>query len=127
MRIRLEQGLAFVEAVLTFRGRPFRLPNVVLDTGSGGTIFSADRLFDIGISPEPLDTLRRIRGVGGVEFVFTRVIDELVAGDLVVTQFKIEVGAMDYGFDAEGILGLDFLVASGATIDFRRLDLAASK
>jgi hypothetical protein len=30
---------------------------------------------------------------------------------------------MDYGFAADAILGLDFLVAAGATIDLRRLSV----
>jgi hypothetical protein len=33
---------------------------------------------------------------------------------------------MDYGFPADGILGLDFLVAAGALIDFGRLELRAA-
>jgi hypothetical protein len=69
MKLRLEHGLASIEATLTFRGRDLRLSSVVLDTGSVGSIFSADLLLGIAINPEPLDTLRRIRGVGGVDLV----------------------------------------------------------
>jgi len=37
--------------------------------------------------------------------------------------FEIEVGAMEYGFPAQGILGLDFLLRAGALIDLDRLEL----
>ncbi len=30
---------------------------------------------------------------------------------------------MDYGFPADGILGLDYLLRTGALIDLRRLEL----
>jgi hypothetical protein len=43
-----------------------------------------------------------------------------------VTDFEIEVGGMNYGFDIDGILGMDFLTRAGAIINLRdlRLDFA---
>lgn len=125
MKIRLERGLAYLEATLTFRGRSLQLAAIILDTGSASTIFSADCLLEIGVVPEPLDALRRIRGVGGTEFVFTKRLDLLAVGDIEVPDFEIEVGAMDYGFPAEGILGLDYLLRAGALIDLQHLELRA--
>jgi Aspartyl protease len=100
MKIRLEHGLAYVEASLTFRGRNLRLTNTILDTGSSSTIFSADRLLDIGVVPEPADVLHRLRGVGGTEYAFSKRLDFLAVGDMETPNFEIEVGAMDYGFPA---------------------------
>lgn len=105
MKIRLAQGLAYVEASVIFRGRSLHLPNIILDTGSAGTIFAADRLLEIGVAPESVDAIRRIRGVGGTEFVFTKNLDRLVVGEIEVDGFEVEVGAMDYGFPADGISG----------------------
>ncbi len=64
----------------------------------------------------------RIRGVGGTEFVFSKTIDRISLGDLTVSDFEIEVGAMDYGFhfELDGIVGMDFLEQIGAVIDLRR-------
>jgi hypothetical protein len=126
MKIRLEHGLAYLEVTLTFRGRSLRLVDTVLDTGSASTIFSADRLLEIGVVPEPPDALRRLRGVGGTEFAFTKRLDLLAVGDMKVPDFEIEVGAMDYGFPADGILGLDYLLRTGALIDLRRRELCLS-
>ena len=50
----------------------------------------------------------------------------LAVGDLKVPDFEIEVGAMDYGFPADGILGLDCLLRAGAFIDLRHLELGLS-
>jgi hypothetical protein len=36
--------LAYVEAILTFRGRSLLLRDTLLDMGSSSTIFAADRL-----------------------------------------------------------------------------------
>ena len=103
------------------------LKNVLLDTGSAGSIFSTDQVADIGLSYEPNDFVHRIRGVGGSEFVFTKRVDVLKVGGLQVANFEIEIGAMNYGFDMDGIIGLDFLTQVGALIDLDRMELLSAK
>ena len=39
MIIRIRKGLPYVEAELFFRGKKILLENVLLDTGSAGTVF----------------------------------------------------------------------------------------
>ena len=95
----------------------------MLDTGSAGTVFAADKLEKINLIAEPNDLIRRIRGVGGAEYVFSKRIDALSIGTLSVTNFEIEVGAMDYGFEMDGILGMDFLSQVGAVIDLAKLEI----
>lgn len=95
----------------------------MLDTGSAGTLFHVEGLMTVGLLMEPEDMIRRIRGVGGTEFVFSKRVDELSVGDLSVSHFDIEVGAMDYGFDLDGIIGLDFLRAVRAKIDLGALTI----
>ena len=67
-----------------------------------------------------------IAGIGGTEAVFTRKLDRLQAGEQGLDEFLIEVGSMNYGFEINGILGMDFLTSSGAVIDLRRLTLEFS-
>lgn len=75
---------------------------------------------------EPDDEIRRIRGVGGTEFVFMKRVDRVTVGELAVKDFLIEVGAMDYGFEMDGIIGMNFLIAVGAVLDLSRLEIRAS-
>src|SRR4051812_14093867 len=117
MKIRLEGGLPFVTVSLSYRGRDLALDRILLDTGSGASVFSADEVSQLGIVPEPTDVLRRVVGVGGTEFVFAKRIGRLVLGDLEAADFEIQVGAMDYGFPIQGIVGMDFLLRSAALID----------
>ena len=123
MKIRLRDGLPYVTASLAYQGQQLSFRNVLLDTGSVGAIFSTDRVLTIGLTYEPDDRVHRIRGVGGTEFVFTKRVDCLVVGELQVNDFQIEVGAMDYGFDIDGIIGLDFLIQVGAIIDLAKLEV----
>jgi hypothetical protein len=123
LRLRLENGLPYCEAVIHYRGQQVRLVSVLVDTGSRGSVFSADQLLNVGLSAEPGDPMHRIRGVGGVEFVYGRTIDRLEVAPLVVSHFQIEVGALDYGFALDGIIGTDFLLQTQAVIDFDRLEI----
>ena len=123
MKISVVDGLPFVGAVVTFEGREAALTHILLDTGSAGSILAADLVAEIGVTYAPNDEVHRIRGVGGVEFVFAKAVDRLAVGDLQVSGFVIEVGAMDYGFAINGILGMDFLMAVGAMIDLGALEL----
>jgi Aspartyl protease len=123
MKISVEDGLPYVTAALTFRGHTLSFDRVVVDTGSAGTIFTVDKTASAGLLPEPQDSVRRVWGVGGAEFVFAKQVDRLVAGELQVDDFEVEIGAMSYGFDIDGILGMDSLIQTGALIDLARLEL----
>jgi hypothetical protein len=123
LKIAVRDGLPYVAVSLTYRGQTLVLDTVIVDTGSAGTIFSTNRTASISLLPEPQDAIRRVWGVGGAEFVFAKRVDSLVAGDLRVNDFEVEIGAMGYGFEVEGILGMDFLTQTGALIDLACLEV----
>jgi hypothetical protein len=125
MKIIIKHGLPFISAVLTYRQKELKIENILLDTGSGGTIFSTDLLNRIGLKPEPKDKIQRIKGVGGTEYVYQKQINFLSVGILSVNNFIIEIGAIDYGFDIQGIIGTDFLMKTEAVIDFKNLKLTS--
>lgn len=55
--------------------------------------------------------------------MFARKVDRVCVGNAQLQEFEIEVGAMDYGFAIRGILGMDFLTATGAVLDLGALVL----
>ena len=62
LKIRLRDGLPYVTVVLSRGGQQMELQRVVLDTGSAGTVFSADTVLPIGLQYEADDFVHRIRG-----------------------------------------------------------------
>jgi hypothetical protein len=126
MKIRLQHGLPFITASLVYQGQQLTFKNVLLDTGSAGTIFPTDLVLPIGLTYEPDDEVHRIRGIGGAEFVFTKTVDVLAVGAAEVQDFQIEVGAVDYGFEIDGIIGTELLIAVGAVIDLSTLEVYAA-
>ena len=126
MQLTLKDDLPFAAVTVTYRGARLLLNDVLIDTGSATTVLAAERVAEIGIVPEPEDRLLMITGVGGTEAVFTRKINRLQVDEQGLDEFLIEVGSMNYGFEINGILGMDFLAGSGAVIDLRRLTLEFS-
>lgn len=121
MSIGVQDGLPYTTVTLWYQGRSLALPNVLVDTGSAGTVFAADAVLVVGLQYEAHAAVYRIRGVGGAEFVFAKQIERLSLGALQVNDVVIEVGAMDYGLDLDGILGMDVLLHVGAVIDLAAL------
>ncbi|MBP3041033.1 retroviral-like aspartic protease family protein [Bacillaceae bacterium Marseille-Q3522] len=120
-RLIIEDGLLLTDMELTFRGQSLWLKRVLVDTGSGSTIISTDIAESIGIIAEENDMIYRISGVGGSEFVFSKTVDSIKIGQAETRDFSIDIGAMNYGFDLEGIIGLDFLQQIKAIINIDKL------
>ena len=123
MQLELKADLPYATVTSAYRGTGIEVSDVLLDTGSASTMFAADVVAAVGISPEVDDELRVLRGVGGTEVVFARQVDRVQVGSRSIDQFVIEVGGMDYGFEINGILGMDFLRGTGAIIDLADLAL----
>jgi len=122
MKIRIQNGLPYVQVSLVYAGQHKTLDDVLLDTGSAGTIFSADSVLEMGLQCKFQDVVHRIRGVGGTEFVYSKCIDSLSLGKFELKDFEIEIGTMDYGFVIDGIVGINFLHRVGC-IDLATLEI----
>ena len=123
MKLDLRDELPFVTIAVAYGGRSAEVPSVLVDIGAARTILSTDVLEPLGLVLRDDDLLHNVRGVGGVEVVFRRWLDHLQLGERGVGQFQVEVGAMNYGFDMNGILGMDFLRRIGAVLDLHHLTL----
>jgi len=126
MELLLKENLPFITVTIDYEGANLNIQNVLVDTGSASTIFAADVVATIGIVPELTDMLQTIQGVGGMEVVFMRRVDGLQVEAHRLLNFDIEIGGMDYGFEINGILGMDFLMQTGAVINLRDMTIEFS-
>lgn len=124
MQLLLKDNLPFIVVTIAYSGQTVEAQHVLIDTGSATTILAADVVADIQVAPSPDDELHIIRGIGGSEVVFSRVVDYLQIGEYKLPKFEVEVGGMDYGFQIDGILGMDSLTKMGAVINLRELQLS---
>ena len=123
MKLSLEQRLLFTTVQLKHAGRSVVLDRVLVDTGSAATLFQTELLESIGLIYAPDDEVHEVFGVGGSELVFQKRVDLVTCGDLIVRDFSVEAGWLDYGIQLNGILGLDFLLATRAVIDLGTLEI----
>lgn len=123
MKIADIYGLPFITVQLVYRGKRLTLKKVLLDTGSASTLLNADVVMDIGMIPEENDVVNTIRGVGGIEYVYTKSLDSIAVDGTVVEDFEIEIGSMDYGLEIDGILGFNFMKQTGAVINLNSMEI----
>ncbi|MEL6152298.1 MAG: hypothetical protein AAFR56_21885, partial [Chloroflexota bacterium] len=84
---------------------------------------NTDFLFPDGLPAQFDGRIRRMRGIGGWEFVLESAVDEMTTGDLNQTYFRVQLAKLDYDTSMDGILGMDFLLAVGAVIDLKGAEL----
>lgn len=123
MKLHVHEGLPATEVILKHNGKEITLPHVIVDTGSAVSIFKTDDLVQIGLTLAPHDELQQVHGVGGTEFVIVKQVDQIEVGSLTLKNFRVDMGAMNYGFTIDGLLGFDFLQNVGATLDFAQMEI----
>lgn len=87
MNITEYYGLPFISMSIVFRDKKLKLGKVLLDTGSASTLLNADIVQEIGMVPEGNDVVDTIRGVGGVEYVYTKYLDSIIVNEVMLEDF----------------------------------------
>ncbi|MEO2256182.1 retropepsin-like aspartic protease [Paenibacillus amylolyticus] len=127
MKISEIYGLPFISIKLEFRGEVLQLEKVLLDTGSASTLLNADAVREVGMVPEEDDLVDIIRGVGGIEYVYTKSLDSITVDGTTINNFQVEIGNMDYGLEIDGILGFNFMKQTGVVINANLMELSIDK
>ena len=117
----IDEGLLLTDMEVTYKGKSLLLKRVLVDTGSRSTIIKMDLAELIGIIAEENNMIYRISGGGGSEFVFSKAIDSIKIGEKEANNFTVEIGAMDYGFELDGMIGLDLLQQMKSIINLDKL------
>jgi predicted aspartyl protease len=123
MKLYFDYGLPFAELELINGDKRIILSKALIDTGSATTIISTETAIGIGLGPQADDEISLVRGVGGVEAVFEKHVEKIVIDTAALNNFKIDVGAMDYGFEIDAIIGMDILKQAKALINFNEMTL----
>src|SRR5690554_5694029 len=124
MEIIYRDGLLYTSVKIYYKGQTKIINNIVVDTGAAASIISPDAVYDLEIYPEEDDEIVTFIGVGGSEHhSFTKKTEGIEIGEFTVTDAKIDFGIIDRAGEINGLLGLDILVAMGATIDLKEFKI----
>jgi predicted aspartyl protease len=118
MKLYFDYDLPFVEIDLSNGDKSIKLSKVLIDTGSASTIISTETAIELGLGPQRDDELNLVRGVGGVESVYEKRVEKIILDTVTLRDFKIDVGAMQYGFEIDAIVGMDILEQAKVVINF---------
>lgn len=123
--IYIEGGLPLVDLTVHTGTLSHIISRALIDTGSSATLLRTDDMLALGVTILPTDKIRVMTGIGGHESVIEKRIDGLSIGILTVRPFVVQLGAMDYGWGLNAIIGVDFLRSVNAVIDLNRLEVRA--
>jgi predicted aspartyl protease len=122
-KITLKDGLIYADATLSHGNKKVIIKNALVDTGSASTVISNEIANKLGLKPEPTDLINSVQGVGGSETVIEKKIDSACLDTASISDFRIQVGAMDYGIELEAIIGLDMLTGCRVVLDLNNFIL----
>lgn len=77
MKLNIEHGIPFIEVIFKNNDKEVKVSNILIDTGAASTIISTDVALEIGLGPSPTDIIHRVRGVGGYEYVYEKIMENL--------------------------------------------------
>jgi len=121
MRIDIIDNLPFISIEISYQGSVIDIPNILVDTGSATTILDIDLVENIGIKVSDNDIIHYISGIGGEEMVFKRRIDYIKIDDCTISDFEVDIGNVNYSFQMNGIVGLDYLIRSKSIINLAEM------
>jgi len=125
MKLYYDYSLPFTEIEFINASKSVKLSKVLIDTGSATTIISTETAISLGLGPQPDDELNLVRGVGGVESVYEKYVDIIVLDTAALNKMRVDVGAMQYGFEMDAIVGMDILEKAKVLINFNEMTLTA--
>ncbi|MHC0038699.1 retropepsin-like aspartic protease [Pseudoneobacillus sp. C159] len=123
MKIEMCDGLPLVSVLLSYNGDIRQLNDVLLDTGCSTTIFDTDEVEAIGlIIDRTKGRPRRMYGVGGEsELCYEQIVSDIKINNHLFESFQLQLGITKETYGFNGILGIDFMIESGAIIDLKKM------
>ena len=126
MKLYYNYKLPFAEIELLNGDNDITLSKVLIDTGSATTIISIETAINLGLEPQPDDELNLVRGVGGVESVYEKHVENILLDTATLKNVKVDVGAMQYGLEIDAIIGMDVLEQAKAIVNFDEMTLIST-
>jgi predicted aspartyl protease len=120
MQIRFENGLLLTSLMITYKGKTKIVNNIIIDTGAAHSMLSSDTVEDIGIRFTNGDRIISMYGIGGEDYAFEKVVENIKIGDINIEGYDMHFGLINSS-GINGLLGLDLLMKAGMIIDLKNL------
>lgn len=124
MKIEYTDNLLQTSMTIRYKGNSLTIDHLVIDTGAAHSLLSSDLAAQIGIHFENGDKLVRSFGIGGDEYSFRKLIDQVQLGDYIMNNACVDFGVFHEDIDQiNGLIGLDVLKSGNMIIDLNRMEM----
>ena len=124
MNIEYIDDLLQTSIMIRYKGHSLTIDHLVIDTGAAHSLISSDIAAQIGIHFENGDKLIRSFGIGGDEYSFRKLIDQVQLGDFIMDNVYIDFGVFHEDIDQiNGLIGLDILKSGKMIIDLHQMEM----
>ena len=123
-KLKFKEGLLYTSIELNYNGKTITIEDVIVDTGASHTIIIPEYLEKADIPLSDNDEIVKATGYGGITcYSVRKKVDGIKCGNLFLKDFKLDFGIIDPSDRINGLIGLDFLIASKSVIDLVDLNL----
>ncbi|GAA0387429.1 retropepsin-like aspartic protease [Paenibacillus motobuensis] len=124
MHIEYIDDLLQTSIMIRYKGESLTIDHLVIDTGAAHSLISSDIAAQIGIHFENGDKLIRSFGIGGDEYSFRKLVDQVQLGDFIMDDVYIDFGVFHEDIDQiNGLIGLDILKSGKMIIDLHQMEM----
>ena len=92
MNIVFRQQLLYISLEITYNRKSKLIDDIVIDTGAAPSIISPDIVVDIGIASQIGDKLITMYGIGGAQYAYRKIIDNISFGDFTFNNYEMDFG-----------------------------------
>ena len=128
MHIEYIDDLLQTSIMIRYKGQSLTIDHLVIDTGAAHSLISSDIAAQIGIHFENGDKLIRSFGIGGDEYSFRKLINQVQLGDFIMDDIYIDFGVFHEDINQiNGLIGLDILKSGKMIIDLHQMEMHPAK
>ena len=121
MKLEYKDGLLYTSLKINYDGKTVEVNNIVVDTGASFCIIDPSSIEELGITLNKDDEIETFYGVNGIFSYVKRTADSIILDKVILNNIDFYMGTIDDNIN--GLLGLDVLIKSNASINLEDMNI----
>jgi predicted aspartyl protease len=121
LKLEYKDGLLYTSLKINYHGKTVEVNNIVVDTGASFCIIEPSSIEELGITLNKDDEIETFYGVNGIFSYVKRTSDSIILDEVILNNIDFYMGTIDDNIN--GLLGLDVLIKSNASINLGDMNI----